>query len=54
MKRASKETDEEILEAVAGSQGGSTAVAAILIKNKKLIVGNVGDSHRILCERHDI
>ncbi|KAL4366511.1 hypothetical protein GQ457_05G024030 [Hibiscus cannabinus] len=44
IKRAYKEMDEEILEDVAGSRGGSTAVTAVLIDREKLVVGNVGDS----------
>jgi len=54
VKRAYKETDAEILEEVAGSWGGSTAVTAILINQEKLIVANVGDSRGVLCKRRDI
>lgn len=54
VKRAYKETDEEILEEVAGSQGGSTAVTAILINQEMLMVANVGDSRGLLCKRRDI
>ncbi|XP_062014632.1 probable protein phosphatase 2C 28 [Rosa rugosa] len=48
-KRAYKATDDEILEKVAGSRGGSTAVTAILINGEMLIVANVGDSRAVLC-----
>nr|XP_011460409.1 PREDICTED: probable protein phosphatase 2C 28 [Fragaria vesca subsp. vesca] len=49
IKRAYKATDDEILEKVAESRGGSTAVTAILINGEKLIVANVGDSRAVLC-----
>ncbi|KAI4297097.1 hypothetical protein L6164_037004 [Bauhinia variegata] len=49
IKRAFQATDEEILENIANSWGGSTAVAAILINGVKLMVANVGDSRAILC-----
>ncbi|XP_048492813.1 probable protein phosphatase 2C 39 isoform X2 [Beta vulgaris subsp. vulgaris] len=54
VKRAYKETDEEILDKVAESRGGSTAVTAILINRERLIVANVGDSRGILCKKRDI
>ena len=38
---------------IIGSKGGSTAITAILINGKKLIVGNVGDSRAIIC-REDL
>ncbi|RVW80124.1 putative protein phosphatase 2C 28 [Vitis vinifera] len=47
-KRVYEVTDDEILESVVGSRGGSTAVTAILINGEKLIVGNVGDSRAII------
>ncbi|CAI8617793.1 unnamed protein product [Vicia faba] len=50
VKKASKTTDEEILENIADWRGGSTAVAAILINGVKLIVINVGDSRAISCK----
>lgn len=49
IKRAYRRTDDEILETVVGSRGGSTAVTAILVDGEKLIVANVGDSCAILC-----
>lgn len=50
VKKACKATDEEILENIADSRGGSTAVAAILINGVKLLVFNVGDSRAISCK----
>ncbi|KAM7505767.1 hypothetical protein LguiB_004671 [Lonicera macranthoides] len=48
VKRAYEVTDDDILENVAGSRGGSTAVTEILIDGKKLVVANVGDSRAVL------
>ncbi|KAL3851535.1 hypothetical protein ACJIZ3_013417 [Penstemon smallii] len=50
VKRAYKDTDNDILENVVGSRGGSTAVTAILINTEKLVVANVGDSRAVLCK----
>ena len=50
VKRVCKATDDEILENMADSRGGSTAVAAILINGVKLLVANVGDSRAISCK----
>jgi len=50
IKKACKATDDEILENVADSRGGSTAVAAILVNGVKLLVANVGDSRAISCK----
>ncbi|PKI56533.1 hypothetical protein CRG98_023059 [Punica granatum] len=49
IKRAYKKTDDEILESMVGSRGGSTAITAILVNGEKLVVANVGDSHVVLC-----
>ncbi|KAG5515962.1 hypothetical protein RHGRI_036856 [Rhododendron griersonianum] len=49
IKRAYRDTDDEILDNVVGSRGGSTAVTAILVDGEKLIVANVGDTRAILC-----
>ncbi|KAG4398640.1 hypothetical protein GLYMA_08G081400v4 [Glycine max] len=50
VKKACKATDDEILENIADSRGGSTAVAAILINGVKLLVANIGDSRAISCK----
>ncbi|KAG5057804.1 hypothetical protein JHK82_012784 [Glycine max] len=50
VKKACKAMDDEILESIADSRGGSTAVAAILINGVKLLVVNVGDSRAISCK----
>ncbi|KAK7368700.1 hypothetical protein VNO80_10728 [Phaseolus coccineus] len=50
IKKACKATDDEILENVADSRGGSTAVAVILVNGVKLLVTNVGDSRAISCK----
>ncbi|KAJ9140884.1 hypothetical protein P3X46_031476 [Hevea brasiliensis] len=49
IKKAYKVTDDEILDNIVGSRGGSTAVTAILIDQRRLIVANVGDSWAVLC-----
>lgn len=51
IKKACKATDDEILENIADSSGGSTAVAAILVNGVKLLVANVGDSRAISCNK---
>ncbi|XP_050247610.1 probable protein phosphatase 2C 39 isoform X1 [Quercus robur] len=51
VKRAYRVTDANILEeAVDLGKGGSTAVTAILIDCKKLVVANVGDSRAVICK----
>lgn len=49
LKRSCRAIDEEILEKIANSRGGSTAVVGILVNGVKLLVANVGDSRAILC-----
>ncbi|XP_020536057.1 probable protein phosphatase 2C 28 isoform X2 [Jatropha curcas] len=49
IRKAYKATDNEILDGIVGSRGGSTAVTAILIDEENLIVANVGDSRAVLC-----
>lgn len=53
IKRAYKSTDDHILQNVVGPRGGSTAVMAIVVDGKKLVVANVGDSRAILCRKSD-
>ncbi|XP_060672551.1 probable protein phosphatase 2C 58 isoform X3 [Ziziphus jujuba] len=51
IKRAYSRTDDEILDQVIKlGKGGSTAVTAILIDGRKLVVANVGDSRAVLCK----
>ncbi|XP_072084858.1 probable protein phosphatase 2C 39 isoform X3 [Arachis hypogaea] len=50
VKKVCKATNDEILENIADSRGGSTVVAAILIDGVKLLVANVGDSRAISCK----
>ncbi|CAH8391502.1 unnamed protein product [Eruca vesicaria subsp. sativa] len=54
IKRAYKLTDDYVLHNVVGSRGGSTAVTAIVVDGKKLVVANVGDSRAILCRKNDV
>ncbi|XP_021287829.1 probable protein phosphatase 2C 39 [Herrania umbratica] len=51
IRKAYRITDTTILEkAVDLGQGGSTAVTAILINCKKLVIANVGDSRAVICK----
>lgn len=51
MKRAYRVTDSKILEKAEDlGGGGSTAVTAILINGRKLVVANVGDSRAVICK----
>ncbi|XP_047335002.1 probable protein phosphatase 2C 39 [Impatiens glandulifera] len=51
MKRAYRITDNTILDKASElGKGGSTAVTAILINGRKLLVANVGDSRAVLCK----
>ncbi|XP_010516637.1 PREDICTED: probable protein phosphatase 2C 28 isoform X2 [Camelina sativa] len=54
IKRAYKSTDDYILHNVVGPRGGSTAVTAIVIDGKKIVVANVGDSRAILCRESGV
>lgn len=46
-----RSTNDHILENVVGARGGSTAVTAILIDQKYLVVANVGNSRAVLIRR---
>lgn len=51
IKRAYSRTDDDILDQVINlGKGGSTAVTAILIDGRKLVVANVGDSRAVICK----
>lgn len=54
MTRAYRATDNDILENVVGSRGGSTAVTAILVDGRKLVLANVGDSRAVLCRDNGV
>lgn len=52
IRRAYRITDTNILEKAADlGKGGSTAVTAILINCRKLVVANVGDSRAVISKR---
>lgn len=49
IRKAYHKTDSDILEKTPSlGKGGSTAVTAILIDGKKLVVANVGDSRAVI------
>ena len=51
IKRAYRKTDDEILaKSFSLGRGGSTAVTAILINGRELVVANVGDSRAVMSE----
>ncbi|XP_010272381.1 PREDICTED: probable protein phosphatase 2C 58 [Nelumbo nucifera] len=51
IKNAYSKTDSVILERSGDlGRGGSTAVTAILINGKKLVVANIGDSRAVICK----
>lgn len=52
--KAYEDTDRTILQKVSElGLGGSTAVTAILVNGRKLLVANVGDSRAVLCRSGD-
>lgn len=51
IRKAYRVTDSDILEKAAQlGKGGSTAVTAILINCRRLVVANVGDSRAVICK----